>query len=160
MFGFVREGKLPSCHCAIPTAGRVHFNCGRFYRRRLYRSAKCARGGTILMLCLSIKCKSAHIDHPHPCPFSKQQYFTASQYFLPSQATSPVFPPDASPAATRCAGARVANTSATTSLSDQVKIASLLFLTPFYTEVPRRPPRRNGNKLTTPDFVRSFLQAK
>jgi hypothetical protein len=52
------------------------------------------------------------------------------------------------------------NTVVTTSSSDQVKIATLLFLTLFYTEHRAHSPLPNGNKLTTPDFVRPISQAK
>jgi hypothetical protein len=55
---------------------------------------------------------------------------------------------------------RTMNTVVTTSSSDQVKIARLLFLTPFYTEHHKDSPLPNGNKLTTPDFLRYFSQAK
>jgi hypothetical protein len=41
----------------------------------------------------------------------------------------------------------------TTSLSDQVKIATLLFLALFYTEAPGGTSALNGNKLTTRDNV-------
>jgi hypothetical protein len=93
------------------------------------------------------KCKTIHTEQSRDLSFSQSsRHFTASQYFLPIKRTNSAF--------------RTMNTDIPASSLDQVKIATLLFVTPFYTEPAMCPPLPNGNKLTTPDFVRQFYPAK
>jgi len=68
--------------------------------------------------------------------FSKHRHFTASQYFLPIKRIQLNF-------------RTLRPACAATTSSDQVKIATLLFLSLLYTEAHSTTPLPNGNKLTT-----------
>jgi hypothetical protein len=106
-----------------------------------------AGGGTILMPRNFNKCKTIHTESSaYLSVFQSSGILPHRNISCRSSETGQVF--------------RTMNTVCTTSSSDQVKIATLLFLTLFYTEPPAHSSLPNGNKLTIPDFVRRFSQAK
>ena len=60
----MREGKLPSCHCAVPDAERAHLVAADLIDARMFAVPDDTGGGTILTLEGSIKCKSVHAATP------------------------------------------------------------------------------------------------
>ena len=129
-------------------AGMRSLSCGRsIYAGVVATLSWSAGGGTILMLRNFNKCKTIHTEQVSILSFSKAAVFYRIAIFPADQAKRAGFP-------------HVEHGGCTTSSSDQVKIATLLFLTLFYTEHPAHSPLPNGNKLTTPEFVRQFYPAK
>ena len=60
----MREGKLPSCHCAVPQVERAHLVAADLIDARMFAVRKRTGGGTILMLVDTNKYKNAHDATP------------------------------------------------------------------------------------------------